>query len=538
MVSLFPRKNRLSILDPAVGDGALLFAFKSFVDSKSTTFVGVDINSDAVEATSLRMKKESLYSHIFYTDALSPYNLDIKNGWDQIKNRLKIKSFDAIISNPPWGAEFSPSVLSTSELTTTVGQYDIYDVFLEMSIDLLSDGGVYGFIVPDSIYRKEHYAIRKKLLTETSIKHITRIGEFIFEGVNTSVSVIIGVKQKTFEGNFISCVHLPNTIAKKIVANELSFKEAEASLVHQCNQDFFIESNYSLSIDITPTDIDIITHLNSLPSIGDFLISHRGVELSKKGNITQCPICKKWSPQPKGNSPVVLCKHCGYKGAKQSFVTETIIKTDVAMTHQSYPFLSGEDLDRYMYHTKSRILFNYTGINYKKISLYTQPKILVRKTGVGITAVLDYDNNIVNQVVYMLTLRCQNFRVPLEFFIAVINSRIITFYIIKKFGSSNWCTHPYLSQAMVNELPVPDFNKFSDSDWKKVQNICDYVKIIYQNGVLTDHIDVLIEKTLLQLFNIKRESFFDMLRTIEKVEQLVPFKRLLKVPEKIWATVI
>ncbi len=538
MASLLPEKKQISILDPAVGDGALLFAFKSLVDSKQTIFAGVDINYDAVENTSLRMKYERLCSYMFYTDALSPYNLDIKSGWNQIKKRLKIEAFDAIISNPPWGAEFDHSDASTSKLTTAVGQYDIYDLFLELSIDLLSDGGVYGFIVPDSIYRKEHYAIRKKLLTETSIRYITRIGEFIFESVNTSVSVIIGIKQKPLKDNSISCVHLPNTIAKKIASNELSFNDAETPFIHQCSQHFFIESNFSLSIDITHTDIDIINHFNSLPRIGDYLISHRGVELSKKGKIIQCPLCKKWMPQPKGNIQEVVCKHCGYKGNLQSFATDTIITRDRLTSQRGYPFLSGEDLDRYFYRSKSQILFNYQGINYKSLSLYTQPKILVRKTGVGITAVLDYDNNVVNQVVYMLTLRNRSFRVPLEFFIAVINSRITTFYIIKKFGSANWCTHPYLSQAMVDELPVPNFNDFSESDWHKVRDICNYVKTIYQVGGIADGIDVLIEKELLQLFKLKRESFFDILRAIETVEQLVPFKRLLKVSEKAWATVI
>ena len=538
MSKLFPKKHSITILDPAVGDGALLLAFQPFANSKQVLFAGVDINEDAIESTSEKMKRKNLSTHLFCTDTLSPYNLDLKSGWNKIKERLNIDFFDAIISNPPWGADFDKSDSATSVLSTAIGQYDIYDLFLELSIELLSEGGVYGFIIPDSIYRKEHYSIRKKLLSETTIKFIARIGEFIFDGVSTSVSVVIGYKSKPSNENICSCVHFPNKIAKLIAANKMSFSAAEKGIVHPCKQQFFIDSDFALSIDVAQSDLDIIDILDSSPTVGQYLSSHRGVELSKKGNVVQCPKCQYWMPMPKNGTLQYKCNHCKNAFIIDSAVSDIIISKNIPEDNNSAPFLSGEDLERYFYQSKSRIRYNFEGINYKNLSIYNQPKILVRKTGVGITAVLDYHNHIVNQVVYLLTPKTCAQHIPIEFFIAVINSRIITYYIIKKYGLANWCTHPYLSQTMVEKLPIPDFHSFTVNEWECVNRISVLVKQIYSTQLINNDTDIEIEKKLLTLFNINESSFLDMLNAIESVEQMIPFKRLLKIPKEAWATVI
>lgn len=62
----------------------------------------------------------------------------------------------------------------------------------------------------------------------------------------------------------------------------------------------------------------------------------------------------------------------------------------------------GEDIFRYRTRCKSYIQLGLNGINYKDNKLYEGNKILIRKTGVGITAGIDYNNCMTNQVVYIL----------------------------------------------------------------------------------------------------------------------------------------
>ncbi|MDE5745779.1 MAG: N-6 DNA methylase, partial [Paramuribaculum sp.] len=196
----------LSILDPAVGDGELLMEMFNIRQNNLDTYIGVDIDVVALEKTRIRLNEVGVDCYLFNSDALKPKSIQNIDGWDYLKYRSNTDNIDCIICNPPWGAEISINHQELSSFKTAIGQYDIYDLFIEKSLDILSDKGVYAFIVPDSIFRKEHKPIRKFLLENTSIKLIARIGEFFFEDVNTPVSVIIGVKGYS-PNNQVQCVH-------------------------------------------------------------------------------------------------------------------------------------------------------------------------------------------------------------------------------------------------------------------------------------------------------------------------------------------
>lgn len=529
-----PPDRPVSVLDPAVGDGELLIAVNAIRKNPEDFYIGVDIDERALRRTSVRLGKNN---RLFNTDALHPViSSDTEDGWSAIKKECGIKDFDCIISNPPWGAKISLDRDAISQFHTASGQYDIYDLFIEKSLSLLPDGGVYAFILPDSIFRKEHTSVRKLLLDTTSIKFIGRIGEFFFDSVNTSVSVIVGIKGYS-PNNHIECVHYPNAVSKEILANKNSFDKTEQQFLHRCSQDDFIRDSYNFATDVSPDDVRLISQLESLPRVHSFLKSARGVELSKKGTIIQCPSCHKWQPMPLKKDSTHKCCHCSDSFDTAIAVKETIISDTGRPDNNHLPFLSGEDLSRYSYSSRLTIETGKEGINYKDISCYLGPKILVRKTGVGITAVLDYNEHIVTQVVYILKQSpdCPPDLSP-EFFIAILNSRVTTYYIIKKFGSSNWCTHPYLSQEMVGSLPVPAYHDFTNTDWEYVTEIENIVRSIYQTRSmnLSPKKDLYLETLIMKLFRLDNQSFKRIMTTISEAEPLVPFKRLLNIPKKKW----
>ncbi len=526
------------ILDPAVGDGELLLALKSIRNCPNDTFVGIDIDKDAITASIKRLPKTSF---LINTNALSPYGKN-REGWDKIKALTGQEYFDIIISNPPWGAFIDGSRIELSQFNSAQGQYDIFDLFVETSIDLLREGGVYGFILPDALFRKEHHIIREKLLKETNINYVIRVGEFFFEGVNTPVTLIIGTKKHESD-NVVLCMNLSNSDSKKIISGDLSFDYIEKIGFHQRKQESFISDSCNLSIDIMSKDEKLVSQLESKPKLRKIMTSHRGVELSKKGNVIKCPSCGKWMPKPISNKLTAICPCCKVKFEIGEALQDKIISIaqENNLDFSDYAFVAGEDMGRYEFKVSRRIKLNYDGINYKPISLYTNPKIIVRKTGVGITACLDYGNNVVNQVVYILNVN-NEYRevVPLEFCIALLNSRLITYYIIKKYGSTKWCTHPYLSQDMVMSLPIPDIAKFTKNDWNKVAEIAHLVSEIYRlhGGIISNSVDAQIEKLIFELFKLDKRDYDIVLSTIKNVEQLIPFKRLLNIPEDIWDTAI
>lgn len=535
--SLIHSSNGCTILDPAVGDGELLVAMRDVRNCDGDIFVGVDIDETALISSSERLPKGSL---LIQTNALAPFG-KYKDGWDTIKQKIANHSFDIIISNPPWGAEIDLNIIETEQFDTAKGQFDIYDLFIETSLDLLDEGGVYGFILPDSVFRHEHYQIREKLLKETSISYIVRIGEFFFDGVNTPVSVIIGTKGYK-HSNSVSCMNISNKNSKQILSGCLTFEALENAICHSRIQESFIADSCCLTIDILSEDEQLVNKLETGQHLRDVLTSHRGVELSKKGDIIKCPFCGKWMPQPKSNKLNTKCGFCGSDFSIAESEKEKIIKPHSEVSDNlMLPFIAGEDMERYNFKVSRRIKLGYDGINYKKLNLYKGPKIIVRKTGVGITACLDYGNNIVNQVVYILELKTDVKKIiPIEFCIALLNSRLTTYYIIKKYSSTKWCTHPYLSQEMVMSLPFPDYKEFGDKDWEKVYEISNIVSKTYHSGhgKISKEDDAKIERFIFDIFRFDKKHFTIILNAIQSVEQLIPFKRLLNISEELWDTVI
>lgn len=537
IISLLPNPEEPKrFLDPSVGDGELLIALYNNRQNKSDIFLGIDIDKNALQEASQRLTQKKMKIHLFNKDAISFFNNNVESflhKWSPVNNEHKI---DAIICNPPWGADVSIQEENSYFYMTAQGQYDSFDIFLESCVELLNDGGVYGFIVPDSIFRKEHRTIRKLLLEKTCISNIIRIGEFFFEGVSTSVSLIIG-KKGYVSGNVISCLHLPNSISRQIINKCTTFDDVEITHSNECEQDSFIADDFNFCIDITLKDKKLINLLDNSKRVSEFLVSCRGVELSKRGRIMQCPHCSLWMPYVKSNSEKYRCIHCKKEFSLKNVITEIII-SDSFSTNNSLPFISGEDIGRYSMSQHNRIKLGYNGINYKNFELYRGPKILVRKTGVGLTATIDYKDNLVNQVVYILKNKDEkNITYPIELFIAILNSRITTYYIIKKYGSGNWCTHPYLSQDMVANLPVPNFDKFDNRDWSNVETISKIIKLKYlSNGFISDEDDLILEKIVFSLFRLNHEQFCVIMEAIKSVERLIPFKRLLNLTYDLWVS--
>lgn len=512
----------ITALDPAVGNSALLIALnKSLKSFTNKHFIGVDTDKEALMKSKSIVRNSQLYS-FYQFDALYPSGTEASNGWSTFKTSNDIERFNFIICNPPWGADISSYQHLSTDFELAKGQYDIYDLFVETIVGNLSNGDVYGLILPDSIYRKEHSQTRYMLLRNTTITHIVRVGEFFFDDVNTSVSLIVGRKGH-IEGNNVMCLHLSNQDSKDVKSGKATMSSIEKLKKHyipQCD----MENSGNFSIDMTDNDSRLISQIESFPPIDSFLSNTRGVELSKKGIIVQCPICKKWIPKPKEKE--CRCQHCLSSFNIESAKTETIIGSK--HRQKSRGFISGEDLYRYICTSNKHILMDFDGINYKDCSLYASPKILVRKTGVGITSSIDYSNSVTNQVVYVLKrkLECPA-HLPIEFFVAALNSRITTYYIIKKYGSSDWCTHPYMSQKMVNCLRVPNIEA-NDENVRLLDTIV-YLVQTFSIGTVdafNKEADIKIERIIAKFYGIDYSQFKIICETIANVEQLIPFKRL------------
>ena len=220
------------------------------------------------------------------------------------------------------------------------------------------------------------------------------------------------------------------------------------------------------------------------------------------------------------------CPHCHAWLDLQKTISERIV-----LNHNGTGNLKlkvGEDLYRYTSISKSWINTLKPGINYKKLSIYEGNKILVRKTGVGITASIDYDNSLTNQVVYILKLK-PIFRdsLTLEFVLAVLNSRVMTYFLLKKFGENEWKSHPYLTQTMLVELPFP---KLATVDSSFIRQITTLIQDEVSNSTeqnINQEADIVIERMIARCFGLDRHDYNAIFDSLHGAEPLIPIRRLL-----------
>jgi hypothetical protein len=170
---------------------------------------GVDIDSQAVEVTKLSLLLKVLEGEsnqtlanqlrMFHERALPDLGDNIKCGnslvgpdfyqqqtmlddeeryrvnvfdWDkEFPSITRAGGFDAVIGNPPWGADFA---IQEQEYLRTVYQVaqgsniDSYAVFIECSLNRLRNRGLLGYITPDTFLRKDDHLLTRKLLLEKS----------------------------------------------------------------------------------------------------------------------------------------------------------------------------------------------------------------------------------------------------------------------------------------------------------------------------------------------------------------------------------
>jgi hypothetical protein len=189
------------------------------------------------------------------------------------------------------------------------------------------------------------------------------------------------------------------------------------------------------------------------------------------------------------------------------------------------PFVSGESVNRY-YTSKIRFLdITKDGINYKDPNIYKGPKILVRKTGVGLYCTIDHSDAYAPQAVFIFKLKQklpEEFRqYRLEYFLGILNSRLMLYYYYKRFGELEWKSFPYMTQKTIQQLPIAAID-FRDLKSKELHDdISEKVAdILQQNAGAVRELDDQIENLVMELYRMSPEQKVHVLNELTKVQKL------------------
>ncbi len=396
------------VVDPAAGDGVLLkSAQRIFPHSQAVAFE-VDFNSHQ------SLKKFWPNRNSKARDSL------LISTWIPKKTGPVL-----IFSNPPWGATISTdaNIRYRKNFQSATGFYDLYDLFLEKSIVELPNGSWGAFFLPDSILQKQHSAIRKLLLETTQIKSVTRLPEGVFEGVAMGSIAIVFRKGSPRRNSCIRISRLSRLSHNRCKNNSQEiWKEINKNVHYIYQKQWQLDANSNWSMEFKGAgvffnELSIFKKIENCESTWDkWFVSGRGFEIGKKASVLI---------NQKNKSSI----------ARQRRVAV------------------GEDLNRLVITPSRSIRLDLDAFNYKS-ELLDEERILVRKTGIGLKAVVASGIS-TTQTIYHFFPKKNVPDYALHYAAGFLISRVIIALHLAKTGEIEWRSHPYVTQKTIRDLNLP-----------------------------------------------------------------------------------
>ncbi|MFX1274516.1 MAG: Eco57I restriction-modification methylase domain-containing protein [Promethearchaeota archaeon] len=420
------------------------------IENIQNNIFGMDVNPIAVILCQINfyLALSEIINQIM--QQIEGYNLPIFNISDI--SALKIipsGDFDFVVGNPPYlfmrDIPISQrEAIESLQLETNTGQYDYYQIFMELGTKHLKNHGFLGYIVPDSFLTlSNRRIIRKYIYNNTKIKELFHIGEKFDEPIVSNIIIILQKENNNIERemNYISINDTgnenkkPKTIIQKYIRNW----------------------NYDYLIHLDDEDLNLLTHLTEdFLKLGDIMNLDgyqielsRGVELGKEGKVIYCKKCDKFLPLPRNE---LKCSRCNTILDLNSM--EKIIHKSLKKVNQNYkPFIYS--IDQYIVKEYRYIDITKNGINYKDFNLY-KDRIIIRQ--------ISKNNRICATYCKSLSLTSQSFynmkiiQSPISEFnnyylLGLINSNLLTYFFIKSFGSYKKL-FPRILIEKIKEFPI------------------------------------------------------------------------------------
>ena len=504
---------------------------------------GNDIMPEAVEISRLslwiasarkHMKLRGLEENFFSSDAIDgvipfPAVNPASEGFPQL---------DLIIGNPPWGGEVSESArdfVQNLYPDLNVGSLDSFELFLLVALKYLKPGGRLAYVLPNTFLYPDHAPVRKTLLEMLEFERYHYLGADWFGPkirMNTTVLQARNTPQSPGSG-FVSMT-LVGEDRRRAIRGELSLAQLEEAYAFTIPQGRCKESGNIEPFRFVQDD-EIMAQMqgHSLP-LGVLCKSSRGVELSKRGHVIQCPSCGGWESPPRknrnGDYGEKTCRNCHHQySIEQALHQERIIVDDPR--EGDAPYIDGDALEgRYRELSYQGIRLGFEGIPYKEPELYEGEKVFIREAGVGLSVALDRSGAYCPRSVYIYKLDRSRWKesevsehvsdpddwmqsdaisqdmidaLDHRFILGVLNSRLMHYFVFKRFGEIDAAqAFAKLRHKMIRALPVPLPRIRSNRGSASYERIISAVDLMLEGADLGSRNDWSIERELGDLYGL------------------------------------
>lgn len=492
-----PKQGKIRVLDPAVGDGALLDALlrrlPSDVHQRVEVF-GYDTDPDAVVRASLRLQQAfpGLSIHIELKDFLG-HVLSVRGDTDLFSiDTLAQSPFHLVIANPPYvrtqimGAQQAQQLAQSFGLT---GRVDLYYPFLLGISEVLAEGGVTGVITSNRFMTtKSGQAVRRALLSRFKIEHVWDLGDTkLFDAaVLPAVMLAKGAKDQLqqdvgdivfttiYETKETAQANAPSALEalKKDDNTVVSISDGRHFLVrHGClNNDDNPEGVWRVSTkngDQWLTTVDANTW-NTFRRVGK-------IRVGVKSTADKVFVRNDWSDLPDGRPELLrplITRHCGrqFKAcipSKAKQIKEIMYPHEVSASGRKpvdlplYPKAS-RYLEQHRDVLEARAYLINAGRAWYELwvpqdpAAWSSPKIVFLDISEKPTFWMDTEGGIVNGECYWLQCEREGEDDLLWLALAVANSTFIESFYDHRFNNKLYSGRRRFITQYVEQFPLPD----------------------------------------------------------------------------------
>ena len=377
--------KNIKIVDPACGSGAFLITafeyllnYNNYLNDKifdltgtkdlfsdttreilQNNIFGMDLNKESVEITKLSLWLKtadknktlaSLENNIKCGNSLiddAEIAGELAFDWEkEFPQVFENGGFDVVVGNPPYVDIKSLNSVEVKyyfkRFLTTENRVNLYSIFIEKGIEILSKNGILSFINPNSMLVNDSYAKLRDLIF-SKITHIVKLPDNIFEEAKVE-TIIFEIKNSENKINVVNVIKYNKS--EKIVSID------ENKIIKIYKSDWDTEKKH-FNIYISKKEKEILNKIENenlkLEDIADFTLG--------------------------------ITPYDKYRGHDKDTIKKRLFHSDTKIDSTYKPLITGENIQRYFIDNKIKEYIKYgewLGAK-REERFFNEPRILIRQ---------------------------------------------------------------------------------------------------------------------------------------------------------------